>query len=158
MEFIKVCVQCACKKPQRNVAPLTPIPSKYFMHRGQLDLVDKRADPDGQYCWIGQYIDNCTKFNFFWPQMKKSTNEVAHNLSVHVFSAVGLPSILQYDNGREFCKAVIRETLKLWPGDVKIITGRLSHPRTQGLVEEVHDLLHKLLASIRADKRGSGWL
>ncbi|CAG2227606.1 unnamed protein product [Mytilus edulis] len=160
MEFIKGCVQCACKKPQRNVAPLTPITSKYFMHRGQLDLVDKRADPDGQYCWIGHYIDHYTKFNFFWPQMNKSADEVAHNLSVHVFSVVGLPSILQHDNGREFCNAVIRETLKLWPGDgdVKIITGRPRHPRTQGLVEQVHDSLHKLLASKRADKPGSGWL
>ncbi|XP_071123399.1 SCAN domain-containing protein 3-like [Mytilus edulis] len=160
MEFIKGCVQCACKKPQRNVAPLTPITSKYFMHRGQLDLVDKRADPDGQYCWIGHYIDHYTKFNFFWPQMNKSADEVVHNLSVHVFSVVGLPSILQHDNGREFCNAVIRETLKLWPGDgdVKIITGRPRHPRTQGLVEQVHDSLHKLLASKRADKPGSGWL
>ena len=47
MQFINGCVQCACRKPQRNVAPLKPITSKYFMHRGQLDLVDKRADPDG---------------------------------------------------------------------------------------------------------------
>ncbi|XP_071132978.1 SCAN domain-containing protein 3-like [Mytilus edulis] len=160
MEFIKGCVQCACKKPQRNVAPLTPITSKYCMHRGQLDLVDKRADLDGQYCWIGHYIDHYTKFNFFWPQMNKFPDEVAHNLSVHVFSVVGLPSILQHDNGRQFCNAVIRETLKLWPGDgdVKIITGRPRHPRTQGLVEQVHDSLHKLLASKRADKHGSGWL
>ncbi|CAC5424457.1 unnamed protein product [Mytilus coruscus] len=160
MEFIKGCVQCACKKPQRNVAPLTPITSKYFMHRRQLDFVDKPADPDGQYCWIGHYIDHYTKFNFFWPQMNKSADEVAHNLSVHVFSVVGLPSILQHDNGREFRNAAIRETLKLWlgDGDVKIITGRPRHPRTQGLVEQVHDSLHKLLASKRADKPGSGWL
>ena len=50
--------------------------------------------------------------------------------------------------------------MKLWPsnGDVKIITGRPRHPRTQGLVEQVHDSLHKLLASKRAKKPGSGWL
>ena len=60
------CVQCACKKPQRNVAPLKSITSKYFLHRGQLDLVDKCADPDRDYCWFGHYIDHYTKFNFFW--------------------------------------------------------------------------------------------
>ena len=174
MKFIKGCVQCACKKPQRNVAPLKPITSKYFMHRGQLDLVDKHADPDGgqldlvdkcadpdrDYCWIGHYIDHYTKFNFFWTQINKSADEIAHNLTAHVFSVVGLPLILQHDNGREFCSAVIRETLKLWPsnGDVKIITGRPRHPRTQGLVEQVHDSLHKLLASKRAEKPDSGWL
>jgi hypothetical protein len=43
-------------------------------------------------------------------------------------------------------------------GDVKIITGRPRHPRTQGLVEQVHDSRHKLLASKRAEKPGSGWL
>jgi hypothetical protein len=61
---------------------------------------------------------------------------------------------------REFCNAVIRETLKLWPsnGDVKIITGRPRHPRTQGLVEQVHDSLHKLLAAKGVEKPGSGWL
>jgi hypothetical protein len=82
------------------------------MHRGQLDLVDKSADPDGDYCWIGHYIDHYTKFNFFWPQINESADEVAHNLTVHVFSVVGLPSILQHDNGREFCNAVIRKIEK----------------------------------------------
>jgi hypothetical protein len=31
--------------------------------------------------------------------------------------------------------------------DKRKITGRPQHPRTQGLVEQVHDSLHKLLAS-----------
>lgn len=55
MEFIKGRVQCACKKTEKRCS-LTPMTSKYFMHRGQLDLVCKLADPDGDYCWIGHYI------------------------------------------------------------------------------------------------------
>ncbi|CAG2242730.1 unnamed protein product [Mytilus edulis] len=158
-EFIKGCVKCACKKPQNNIAPLKPISSKHFMHRGQLDLVDKRADPDGPFCWIGHYIDHFSKFNFFWPQERKSAIEVAHNLKVHVFSVIGLPFILQHDNGREFCNDIIRETIKIWPGgNVKIITGRPRHPRTQGLVEQVHNSLHRLLAAKRSENPGSGWL
>ena len=39
MEFTKGCVQCACKNPQRNVAPLKRITSKYFMHRRQLFFI-----------------------------------------------------------------------------------------------------------------------
>jgi hypothetical protein len=70
-----------------------------------------------------------------------------------------LPNILQHDNGREFCNNVIGETLNLWSGgNVKIITGRPRHPRTQGLVEQVHNSLQRLLASKRAEKPGSGWL
>ncbi|CAC5398960.1 unnamed protein product [Mytilus coruscus] len=158
-EFIKGCVKCAYKKPQNNIAPLKPISSKHFMHRGQLDLVDKRADPEGPFCWIGHYIDHFSKFNFFWPQERKSAIEVAHNLKVHVFSVIGLPFILQHDNGREFCNDIIRETIKIWPGgNVKIITGRPRHPRTQGLVEQVHNSLHRLLAAKRSETPGSGWL
>ncbi|XP_071131745.1 KRAB-A domain-containing protein 2-like [Mytilus edulis] len=158
-EFIKGCVKCACKKPQNNIAPLKPISSKHFMHRGQLDLVDKRADPDGPFCWIGHYIDHFSKFNFFWPQERKSAIEVAHNLKVNIFSVIGLPFILQHDNGREFCNNIIRETIKIWPGgNVKIITGRPRHPRTQGLVEQVHNSLHRLLAAKRSENPGSGWL
>jgi hypothetical protein len=40
-------------------------------------------------------------------------DEVAHNLTVHVFSVVGLLSILQHDNRREFCSAVIKTCLCL---------------------------------------------
>jgi hypothetical protein len=145
---------CACKKPQQNLAPLKPIVSRHFMDRGQLDLVDKRADPDGQYNWIGHY-----KFNFSWPQEQKSAQEVAENLKKYVFSGVGLLNILQHDNGREFCNNVNRETLNLWPdGNVKIITCRPRHPRTHGLVEQVHNAMHRLLASKRAENPGSGWL
>ncbi|CAG2194545.1 unnamed protein product [Mytilus edulis] len=138
---------------------LKPISSKHFMHRGQLDLVDKRADPDGPFCWIGHYIDHFSKFNFFWPQERKSAIEVAHNLKVHVFSVIGVPFILQHYNGREFGNDIIRETIKIWPGgNVKIITGRPRHPRTQGLVEQVHNSLHRLLAAKRSENPGSGWL
>ena len=158
-EFVKGCMYCTCKKPQQNIAPLKPIVSKHFMHRGQLDLVDKRADPDGQYKWIGHYIDRYTKFNLLCPQEQKSAHEVAENLKKHVFSVIGLPTILQHDHGREFCNNVIRETLNLWQtGNVQIITGIPRHPRTQGLVEQVHCSLHRLLASNRAEKPGSGWL
>jgi hypothetical protein len=38
------------------------------------------------YCWIGHYIDHYTKLNFFWPQINKSVDEVAHNLTVHVLN------------------------------------------------------------------------
>ena len=62
------------------------------MQRGELYLVDKCVDSDGDYCCIGHYIDHFTKFNFFWSQLNKNADEVAHNLTLHVFSVVDLPS------------------------------------------------------------------
>lgn len=105
-EFIKSCLICACKTPQTSVSTVKPILSPGFMKRGQLDLIDMAHDCDGDNRWIGHYIDHFTKFNFLWPQQRKKSSEVARCLIKHVFSVVGLPSILQHDNGREFCNKV----------------------------------------------------
>ena len=97
---------CACKTAQKSVAPVKPILSPGFMRRGQVDLIDMTHDCDGDFKWIGHYIDHFTKFNFLWPQKRKRSTEVANCLIQHVFSVVGLPVILQHDNGTEFCNKV----------------------------------------------------
>ncbi len=76
------------------------------MRRGQVDLIDMSHDCDGELKWIGHYIDHFKKFNFLWSQQRKKASEVAKCLITHVFSVVGLPVILQHDNGSEFCNKV----------------------------------------------------
>ena len=105
-EFVKTCLTCSCKQRQMSVAPVKPILSPGFMRRGQIDHVDMSRDPDSELKWIGHYIDHFTKFNFLWPQKTKKASEVARNLILNVFSVVGVPLILQHDNGREFCNKV----------------------------------------------------
>ena len=89
-----------------SVATVKPIISPGFMRRGQIDLIDVTVDPDGDFKYIGHYIDHFTKFNFLWPQHRKKSVEVARCLIKNVFSVVGLPLILQHDNGKEFCNKV----------------------------------------------------
>ena len=53
-----------------------------------------------------------------------------------MFPYVGLPKILQSDNGRDLVKYVVKETLLAWPEEVIIINGRPRHSQSQGLVEK----------------------
>ena len=52
--------------------------------------------------------------------MRKSAAEVALNLQNHVFAILGIPWILQSDNGWEFVNEIIHSTVKEWPGQITI--------------------------------------
>ena len=60
---------------------------------------------------------------------------MAWNLATKVFAYLGLPRILQSDNGREFASTLMAELEKNWPGEITIVNGRPRHPQSQGLVE-----------------------
>ena len=45
------------------------------------------------------------------PLMRKSAAEVAVGLATKVFPYLGLPKILQSDNGREFVNEIVKETM-----------------------------------------------
>ena len=57
---------------------------------------------------------------------------------------MGLPSILQSDNGREFVNYVIDNVLTVCPGQVQLINGCPHHPQSQGLVEQAHYTLERM--------------
>ena len=52
-----------------------------------------RHRPDGDYKWIGHYMDHWAKMHFLFPLMRKSGAEVATNLRSQVFAYVGIPKI-----------------------------------------------------------------
>ena len=63
--------------------------------------------------------------------MKKSAIEVAMGLVTRVFPYLGLPKILQSDNGREFVNEVVHDAVSSWPGEVTILKGRPRHSVTR---------------------------
>ena len=71
--FIHVCPRCTLDKsvPSRKL-PLVPILSDTFNDRGQVDLIDMQAQPDGEYRWILNYQDHLTKFCHLRALRKKS--------------------------------------------------------------------------------------
>ena len=97
----------------------------------QIDLVYMRHLPHGNYKRILHVVDHWSKFHFAFPLMRKSAAEVAAALHKWVYPVMGLPSILQSDNGREFVNNVIEEVVATWPGQVQLVSGRPRHPQSQ---------------------------
>ena len=109
--------------------------------------------PDGDFKWILHIIDHWSKFNLAFPLINKGANNVAEVLEKYVFPIVGLPSILHSDNGREFVNSVIKDILNDWPGQVQLVSGRPRHPQSQGVVEQAHYTLERMLSAKVAEQK-----
>ena len=55
-----------------------------------------RHRPDGDYNWIGHYMDHWSKIHVLFPLTKKSALEVSKNLSSRVFAYFGFPKVTVY--------------------------------------------------------------
>ena len=114
-----------------------------------------RCHPDQSYHYIAHYMDHWSKLHILWALMNKSAVEVAMGLVSRVFSYIGVLKILQSDNGREFVNKVMRECLRVWPGEVVIINGRPRHSQSQGLVEKGNHLVELQIQAMRAELCGT---
>ena len=64
-----------------------------------------------------------------------------------VFPIFGLPTILHSDNGRENVNPLIEDVLATLPGAVQLVSGLLRHSQSQGLVEQAHYTLERMMSS-----------
>lgn len=117
----------------------------------QIYLVDMRHLPHGNYKWILHVVDHWLKLNFAFPLIHKSAADVAAALHKWVFPVMGLPSILQSDNGHKFVNKVIEEVVATWPGQVQPVSGQPRHPQSQGLVEQAHYTLKRMMSAKISD-------
>jgi hypothetical protein len=63
IEFIlKRCKNCTLNRPNTTKAPLVPIISGRAWERVQIDLIDMRHEPSGQYKWILYIKDHFLKY------------------------------------------------------------------------------------------------
>ena len=113
----------------------------------QIDLIDMRHLPDGQYHWILHCVDHWSKFNFAYPLESKRARCVSTVLTQQLFPYFGVPRILHSDNGREFINSLIQQTLDSWHADIQLVSGRPRHPQSQGLVERAHYTLQRKLSA-----------
>ena len=88
------------KKIKNHGFVVKPIRSSDFNSRWQIDLIDFRTLPDGEFNWILTVQDHCTKFVWLVPLKQKSGQVVAKAL-FDLFGVFGAPCILQSDNGKE---------------------------------------------------------
>ena len=94
----------------------------------QIDLVSMEKDPgpDGEWRHFGHYMCHFSKFHILFPMKHKTVEEVVTNLQERVFPYIGVPLILQSDNGAEFSRRILEEVLRLWPTPLTLINGTVS--------------------------------
>ena len=155
--FIQMCEQSVLKKNRSETTKLVvrPITSTDFNCRCQVDLVDYKYCPDGEYKWIMHYQDHLTKFSILRPLTSKRAAEVAYQLT-DIFLLIGAPHILQSDNGREFTANVITELKLLWP-ELKLVHGRPRHPQSQGSVERANADIKSMIITWTQENKNSHW-
>ena len=124
---------------------------KFFKSTLQIDLIDMRHLPHDGNKWILHIVDHWSKFNLAYPLPQKTAKEVTNALEKWVFPIFGLPTILHSDNGREFVNHLIEDILATWPGAVQLVSGRPRHPQSQGLVEQAHYTLERMMSSRISD-------
>jgi hypothetical protein len=98
----KTCPVCISKNTRKKPkAGHTPIITRGFQARGQIDLIDMQSTPDGEFKYILSYRCHGTKFCLLEALQTKTKRSVAWVL-FNIFTMLGPPAILQADNGREF--------------------------------------------------------
>eukprot|EP00731_Ephydatia_muelleri_P017471 Em0010g569a len=156
MIFEKFCRERTKKFELLNCAELELTDVLCLPVKAKIDLIDMRHMPDGSYHYIAHYMDHWSKFHILWPLMKKSAVDVAVGLVKRVFPYLGLPKILQSDNGREYVNEIVKEVVRSWPGEVVIINGRPRHSQSQGLVEKGNHLVEMQIQSMKNEWKESG--
>ena len=121
--YLEGCETCALKKKRvKKGLVVKPIVSNNMNSRGQCDLIDMQSEPDSDYKFMLTYQHHLTKFCFLKPLKRKTGEEVAAAL-LDIFCVIGAPHILQTDNGKEFCNAVLNSLVESYD-HCKIVHGK----------------------------------
>lgn len=134
---------------------MKPLIFKEINERVQVDLIDMQTSRDGEYRFILNYQEHLTKFEFLRPLKTKTAAEVAYNL-IDIFCIIGAPSVLQSDNGREFCNNIILELKELWP-NLKIVHGKPRHSQSQGSIERANRDVQDMLVAWMEENNSTTW-
>jgi hypothetical protein len=99
--ILKLCKNCALNRPSTIKAPLVPIISGRAWERVQIDLIDMRHEPSGQFKWILHIKDHFSKYTQLYPLKSKYSEPIAEAFAQFI-GAFLPPKIMQADNGKEF--------------------------------------------------------
>ena len=144
------------KKSQKTLVT-NPILPNEFGARGQVDLIDMRTNPDGEYNWILNYQDHFTKWLVLRPLKRKCAEEVS-NVLTSIFYMMGAPNILQSDNGKEFDNNLLLFTLNQLCPSTKIIHGKPRYPQSQGSIESANKRIENILSCLLDKFQQSNWV
>jgi hypothetical protein len=135
---LKHCQTCLLERQNRSQTPARasrePVVSGRTLERVEIDLIDFRHEPDGEYKWILQIKDHFSKFTSFFPLKNQwpDPEEVAVAIAQWI-GMFGHPELLLCDKNQEF-KDVLLVALK--EHGIKVVNGRPTTAHVQGSVEQ----------------------
>lgn len=150
--IVEKCEYCKIKRQNKKlknrIPPVTsPIISKFFGQRAQIDLIDFRIHHFLNCAFVLNYQDNLTRFCILKPLPNKDATTVVNCLR-EIFCIFGAPTILHSDNGGEFRNKTLKEYVQqFWP-NLQFINGKPYTPRSQGAVERANKDVKEMLLSI----------
>jgi transposase InsO family protein len=119
-------------RPAATKAPLQPIVSGRAWERVQVDLIDMRHEPSGQYKWILHVKDHFSKYTQLYTLKSKHAEPIAEAFAQFI-AAFLPPKIVQADNGKAFKGALL---ILLRKYGIQVVNGAPRSPQIQGLVEQ----------------------
>jgi len=153
--FVNACSFCTSRRTVSTPVSVTPTIANKFMSRVQLDLIDLRTRPNGEYRYIVHARDHFTRFSWAEALTDNQAINVARFL-FKTFTQFGPPVFLQSNNKKEFVATIIHELQQLWPG-IHIINGDARDPRSQGLMTRGNEILKNKLSIWRASNKRQDW-
>lgn len=97
-KYISLCPTCQTSQPQLTRPNLRPIVENNFLDRFQIDLIDMRHRPDGEYYYIGHTMDHFSKFHVLFALKSKCADEIATLVRERVLAYLGPPKIWHHGN------------------------------------------------------------
>lgn len=140
---VRRCEICHSQERGPRPAPIQAIVSHGPMERVQMDLIDMRQEPDGDYHWILHIKDHYSRFCMLYPLRQADQEEVVTCVMAWI-AMLGPPTILQTDNGAEFVNEAISRVAE--EHHICIRRSAPRHPRSQGLVERANGHVRRLIA------------
>jgi hypothetical protein len=119
----------------------------------QIDLIDMRHEPSGQFKWILHIKDHFSKYTQLYPLKSKHAKPIAEAFALFI-AAFLPPKIMQADNGKEFKGALL---ILLRKYGIRVINGAPRSPQTQGLVEQANGVVEAKLRAWKMDNGSTEW-
>ena len=115
-------------------------------------------DVDGQFSYIGHFVDHHTKYSVLFPLKRTDSFYVARKLCRYVFGHFGLPRILHSNLGRKYVDEIISWILQFWSTDAQILNGNPRLKKMNALIQQQQKFIMILIETIRAKQaESSNW-
>lgn len=129
-----------------------------FQDTAHIDLIDMRHTPDGEYRYIGHFMDEYSRFHVLFPMKRKAAPELSRLLEERVLGYFGPPKVFYGSEGVGIMNRLVTTTLEKWDDKVTFVDRHSRNSRTGRVMERSRQAILDRLADIQEsemDGRGA---